>query len=48
MQLVSPIPGIAWDAASTAAQAAVRYAEARGWKINVAVVDRGGNLMRCV
>lgn len=45
MQLVSPIPGITWDAASTAAQAAVRYAEARGWKINVAVVDRGGNLM---
>jgi uncharacterized protein GlcG (DUF336 family) len=26
-------------------QAAVRYAEDHGWKINVAVVDRGGNLM---
>jgi uncharacterized protein GlcG (DUF336 family) len=23
----------------------VRYAESKGWKINVAVVDRGGNLM---
>jgi uncharacterized protein GlcG (DUF336 family) len=38
-------PGISWEAASTAAQAAVRYAEAKGWKINVAVVDRAGNLM---
>ena len=45
MQVVSPIPGITWEAANTAAQAAVRYAEAHGWKINVAVVDRGGNLM---
>lgn len=45
MQVVSSIPGITWEAANTAAQAAVRYAEARGWKINAAVVDRGGNLM---
>ena len=45
MQVVSPIPGITWEAANTAAQAAVRYAEAHGWKFNAAVVDRGGNLM---
>ena len=45
MQVTSSIPGITWEAASTAVQAAVRYAEEHGWKINVAVVDRGGNLM---
>ena len=36
---------ISWEAAATATQAAVRHAEANGWRINVAVVDRGGNLM---
>jgi uncharacterized protein GlcG (DUF336 family) len=45
MQVAVNQPGISWEAASTAAQAAVRYAERMGWKINVAVVDRGGNLM---
>lgn len=45
MQVAVTQPGISWEAASTAAQAAVRFAEGRGWKINVAVVDRGGNLM---
>lgn len=45
MDVVRTIPGITWKAASTAAQAAVRHAEAKGWKINVGVVDRGGNLM---
>lgn len=38
-------PGISAASASTAVQAAVRHAEANGWRINVAVVDRGGNLM---
>ena len=45
MEVTSSIPGITWEAAHTAVQAAVRYAEDHGWKINVAVVDRGGNLM---
>lgn len=45
MQIEATTPGITAEAASTAVQAAVRHAEARGWKINVAVVDRGGNLM---
>lgn len=45
MELLSPTPGISWEAASTAAQAAVRHAQSKGWKINVAVVDRGGNMM---
>jgi uncharacterized protein GlcG (DUF336 family) len=45
MEVTSSIPGITWEAANTAVQAAVRYAEDHGWKINVAVVDRGGNLM---
>jgi uncharacterized protein GlcG (DUF336 family) len=45
MQVAVNQPGISWEAAGTAAQAAVRYAESKGWKINVAVVDRGGNLV---
>jgi uncharacterized protein GlcG (DUF336 family) len=45
MEIVATTPGISWEAASTAAQAAVRHAAAKGWRINVAVVDRGGNLM---
>ncbi|SFB35068.1 Uncharacterized conserved protein GlcG, DUF336 family [Collimonas sp. OK607] len=36
---------ISWEAAATVSQAAVRHAEANGWRINVAVVDRGGNMM---
>lgn len=36
---------ISWQAAAAATQVAVRHAEANGWRINVAVVDRGGNLM---
>lgn len=36
---------ISWEAAAAATQAAVRYAQENGWRINVAVVDRGGNLM---
>ncbi len=45
MQVAVNQPGISWEAASTAVQAAVRFAESKGWKINVAVVDRGGNLV---
>lgn len=45
MDVVATSPGITWEAASTAAQAAVRHAQAQGWRINVGVVDRGGNLM---
>jgi len=45
MELVATTPGIGWDAASTAVAAAVRHAAANGWRINAAVVDRGGNLM---
>jgi uncharacterized protein GlcG (DUF336 family) len=45
MEVTSSIPGITWEAANAAVQAAVRYAEEHGWKINAAVVDRGGNLI---
>ena len=45
MQVAVTQPGISWAAASTAAQAVVRFAEGKGWKVNVAIVDRGGNLM---
>src|SRR3989338_374672 len=45
MEIVSVIPGIAWEAANTAVQAAGRHAGAHGWKINAAVVARGGSLM---
>ncbi|MBP7524077.1 MAG: heme-binding protein [Propionivibrio sp.] len=45
MQVAAHTPGISAEAAATAVQAAVAYAEAKGWKINAAVVDRGGNLM---
>ena len=45
MQVQSPIPGITAEAAAAAVQAAVRFAGEHGWKINVAVVDRGGSLM---
>lgn len=45
MQVVHPTPGISTAAAAAACAAAVALATDRGWKINVAVVDRGGNLM---
>jgi len=45
VELLAATPGVTWEAASTAAQAAVRHAEAHGWRINVGVVDRSGNLM---
>lgn len=44
MQVAASIPGITAEAASTACAAAVACAAEKGWKINVAVVDRGGNL----
>jgi uncharacterized protein GlcG (DUF336 family) len=48
MQVAAATPGITWEAAAAAASAAVRHAEAHGWRINAAVVDRGGNLMAFV
>lgn len=45
MQVAAMTPGITAEAAAAAVQAAVAHAESRGWKINAAVVDRGGNLM---
>lgn len=45
MKVECSIPGITWAAAAAAAQAAVEHAAQNGWSINVAVVDRGGNLM---
>ena len=45
MQVEQATPGISAEAAAAAVQAAVRHAEANGWRINVAVADRGGNLV---
>lgn len=45
MQIAASTPGITAEAAAAACAAAVAQAAAQGWKINVAVVDRGGNLM---
>lgn len=45
MQAATLLPGINWEAAVIAARAAVVHAETNGWRINVAVVDRSGNLM---
>jgi len=45
MQVAANTPGISAEAAAAACSAAVAHATANGWKINVAVVDRGGNLM---
>lgn len=45
MQAATLLPSINWEAAVLAARAAVVHAEANGWRINVAVVDRSGNLM---
>ncbi len=45
MQVAAPMAGISAQAAVTACSAAVAFATENGWRINVAVVDRGGNLM---
>lgn len=45
MQVTAAIPGITTQAAAAACAAAVAYATSKGWSINVAVVDRGGNQM---
>ncbi|PKO31629.1 MAG: cobalamin adenosyltransferase [Betaproteobacteria bacterium HGW-Betaproteobacteria-7] len=45
MQVAASTPGISAEAAAAACSAAVAHAAASGWRINVAVVDRGGNLM---
>ena len=45
MQVAVSQTGISAEAAAAACAAAVAHATANGWKINVAVVDRGGNLM---
>lgn len=45
MQVATANPGITAEAAAVAVQAAVQHAESNGWKINVAVADRSGNLM---
>ena len=45
MQVVATLPGITAEAAAAACTAAVAHATEHGWKINVGVVDRGGNLM---
>lgn len=45
MQVAVSQAGISAEAAAAACAAAVAHATANGWKINVAVVDRGGNLM---
>lgn len=45
MDIEVAIPGITAAAAGAAVQAAVAHAEAKGWRINAAVVDRSGSLM---
>ena len=45
MQVTTTCPGITAAAALAAVQAAVSHATEKGWKINVAVADRSGNLM---
>jgi uncharacterized protein GlcG (DUF336 family) len=45
MKVAITQPGITAEAAAAACSAAVAYATAKGWRINVAVCDRGGNLM---
>jgi uncharacterized protein GlcG (DUF336 family) len=44
MKIASAQDVVHWEAAAAAVAAAVRSAEAAGTKINVAVVDSGGNL----
>lgn len=45
MRVVVRNPGIGFEAAHAAVAAAVAHARDRGWRINAAVVDRGGALM---
>lgn len=45
MQVAASQPGITAEAAAAACAAAVAHATAQGWRVNAAVVDRGGNLM---
>ena len=45
MQVTATCPGITAAAALAAVQAAVNHATEKGWKINVAVADRSGNLI---
>jgi uncharacterized protein GlcG (DUF336 family) len=45
MKVCETLPTIGWEAALVAAQGALHHAEKNGWRINAAVVDRGGNLM---
>jgi uncharacterized protein GlcG (DUF336 family) len=44
MKIASTQDVVHWEAAAAAVAAAVRWAEGAGTKINVAVVDSGGNL----
>ena len=44
MKIASAQDVVHWEAAATAVAAAVRYAEESGTRVNVAVVDSGGNL----
>lgn len=44
MRIAVEQPVIDWDAAATAVRAAAHYAEQLGLRVNVAVVDAGGNL----
>ena len=44
MRIVAPQNVVHWEAAAAATAEAARFAEAAGIKINVAVVDAGGNL----
>jgi uncharacterized protein GlcG (DUF336 family) len=44
MKIASAQDVVHWEAAAAAVAAAVRWAEAAGTKVNVAVVDAGGNL----
>lgn len=44
MKLAAPQDVVHWEAAAAAAAAAVRQAEEAGIRINVAIVDAGGNL----
>jgi uncharacterized protein GlcG (DUF336 family) len=45
MNLARPISSITTDAAHAAVAAGVAKAAEMGWRMNVAVVDRGGNLI---
>jgi uncharacterized protein GlcG (DUF336 family) len=44
MKIASEQNVVHWEAAATAVAAAVRWAEEAGTRVNVAVVDSGGNL----